>query len=414
MCEKFKEYWNAEKNDTEKNRWLKRGSHLVRRTGMKKIIILTGSRGEWGYIRPLMKLARGRDDVQIKLIVTNMHLLSSYGDSYKEIENDGFNIDYRINMSLDGYNHVTQAKSLGICLMGLPDIIEVEKPDWLLLAGDRGEQLMGAIAASYTYTPVAHIQAGEVSGNIDGMARHAIGKLVHMHFAANEDAASRLLKLGEEPFRIFNVGAPQVDEMVQAQFTELEDLENNLEVKLSEGFVLAVMHPVTEEASRAGDQAKLFVRCLNKINLPKVVILPNNDAGSNLVKDAILSGKKGKYYIYSNLKREDYLGLLKYSSCIIGNSSSGLLEAPTFKVPAVNIGRRQDMRFRGVNVIDVPFGVESDKEVLLITLIFLPFLTVNAMYVLFGFEGWGTVADEVGFVFGGVVVTVFSFFISSF
>ena len=330
----------------------------------KKIMILTGSRGEWGYIRPLMKLAKKNEKVKVVLVVTNMHLLSTYGDSYKEIENDGFKIDYKINMSLDGYNHITHAKSLGICLMGLPDIIEVEKPDWILLAGDRGEQLMGAIAAAYTYTPVAHIQAGEVSGNIDGMARHAIGKLVHMHFAANEDAANRLLKLGEEPFRIFNVGAPQVDEMVSAQYTSLGELENKLDVSLAGGFVLAVMHPVTEEASRAGEQAEIFVKCLNKIKYPKVVILPNNDAGSNLVKDAILSGKRGEYYIYSNLKREDYLGLLKNSKCIIGNSSSGLLEAPTFNIPAVNIGRRQDMRFRGINVIDVPFDeVKVDEAI---------------------------------------------------
>lgn len=326
---------------------------------MKKILILTGSRGEWGYIRPIMKLAEKRNDVKIVLVVTNMHLLSSFGNSYREIENDGFKIDYKINMSLDGYNHVTHAKSLGICLMGLPDIIDVEKPDWVLLAGDRGEQLMGAIAAGYTYTPVAHIQAGEVSGNIDGMARHAIGKLVHMHFAANEDAAERLRKLGEEPFRIFNVGAPQVDEMVQAKYTELEELEQRLNVNLKSGFVLAVMHPVTEEASKAGEQAEMFVRVLNKINYPKIVILPNNDAGSTLVKEAILQGKKGKYYLYSNLKREDYLGLLKNCLFIIGNSSSGLLEAPTFKIPAVNIGRRQNLRFRGINVIDTEF--DEDK-----------------------------------------------------
>ncbi len=326
---------------------------------MKKIMILTGSRGEWGYIRPIMKLAQKRDDVKIVLVVTNMHLLSTFGDSYKEIENDGFQIDYKINMSLDGYNHVTHAKSLGICLMGLPDIIDGEKPDWILLAGDRGEQLMGAIAASYTYTPVAHIQAGEVSGNIDGMTRHAIGKLVHMHFAANEDAANRLRKLGEESFRIFNVGAPQVDEMVQAKYSKMDDLEERLNINIKDGFVLAVMHPVTEEASKAGDQAAMFVAALNKINYPKVVILPNNDAGSTLVKEAIMSGKRGKYYLYSNLKREDYLALLKNAKCIIGNSSSGLLEAPTFKIPAVNIGRRQNLRFRGINVIDCDFDEEQ-------------------------------------------------------
>lgn len=328
---------------------------------MKKIMILTGSRGEWGYIRPIMKLAKEKN-VEIILVVTNMHLLEPYGNSYKEIENDGFKINYKINMSLDGYNHVTHAKSLGICLMGLPDIIDVEKPDWVLLAGDRGEQLMGAIAAAYTYTPVAHIQAGELSGNIDGMTRHAIGKLVHMHFAANEDAAERLRKLGEEEFRIFNVGAPQIDEMIQSKYTNLEKLEQDLEINLSSGYILSVFHPVTEEASSAGKQAECVIKALNKFDEPKVVILPNNDAGSMLVKEALQEYKRGKYYFFSNLKREDYIGLLKNSLCIVGNSSSGLLEAPTFKIPAVNIGRRQNRRYRGINVIDVDFNEKNIVE----------------------------------------------------
>ena len=326
---------------------------------MKKIMIVTGSRGEWGYIRPILKLIDKRDDVKAVLVVTNMHLLPAYGNSYKEIENDGFHIDYKVHMSLDGYSHVTQAKSLGIFLSSMPDIIENEKPDWLLLAGDRGEQLMGAIAGAYTYTPVAHIQAGEVSGNIDNMTRHAIGKLVHLHFASNQDAADRLIRLGEEAFRVHNVGAPQIDEMVSAQYTELSDIEDKLCVNLSQGYILGVMHPVTEEADKAEMQAEIFIRSLNHFNLPKVIILPNNDAGSNGVKRAIQEFRKGEYYMYANLKREDYLGLLKNTQCIVGNSSSGLLEAPTFKVPAVNIGRRQNMRFRGINVIDVPFEEEA-------------------------------------------------------
>lgn len=322
-------------------------------------MILTGSRGEWGYIRPIMKLIKDRNDVEAILVVTNMHLLDNFGNSYREIENDGFKIDYKIHMSLDGYNHYTHAKSLGICLMGLPDIIDKERPDWVLLAGDRGEQLMGAIAAAYTYTPVAHIQAGELSGNIDGMARHAIGKFVHLHLAANEDAAERLIKLGEESFRVFNVGAPQLDEMVQAQYTSMAELNDKYSLNLNDGYILAVMHPVTEENEQAGRQAEIFIDSLNEFAYPKIVILPNNDAGSNYVKDAILNNRKGEYYLFSNMKREDYLGFLKNSLCIVGNSSSGLLEAPTFKKAAVNIGRRQNMRFRGINVIDVEFDKES-------------------------------------------------------
>lgn len=326
---------------------------------MKKILFITGSRGEWGYIRPILRLIEDRDDVESVLVVTNMHLLPAYGNSYTEIENDGFKIDYKIHMSLDGYNHYTHAKSLGICLSSLPDIIDNEKPDWVLLAGDRGEQLMGAIAASYTYTPVAHIQAGELSGNIDGMSRHAIGKLVHLHFASNEDAANRLIKLGEESFRVHNVGAPQVDELVNSEYTELLELEEKLSINLHDGYLLCVIHPVTEESDKASVQAKVFIESLNKIDTPKVLILPNNDAGSISIKKAINDYKNGEFYIYSNLKREDYLGLLKNCECIVGNSSSGLLEAPTFNIPAVNIGRRQNLRYRGINVIDVEFDEDE-------------------------------------------------------
>lgn len=328
---------------------------------MKKIMVVTGSRGEWGYIRPILHLIDQRDDVEYVLVVTNMHLLPAYGNSYKEIENDGFKIHYKVNMSLDGYSHITQAKSLGVFLSSMPDIIENEKPDWILLAGDRGEQLMGAIAGAYTYTPVAHIQAGELSGNIDGMTRHAIGKLAHLHFAANQDAADRLIKLGEEEFRVHNVGAPQIDEMVNAQYSTIEEIEKKMCVNLQEGYILGVMHPVTEEADKAGKQAEIFIKALNYFECSKIIILPNNDAGSKEVKRAIERFREGEYYMYANLKREDYLGLLKNAKCIVGNSSSGLLEAPTFKIPAVNIGRRQNLRFRGNNVIDVLF---EEREII--------------------------------------------------
>lgn len=327
---------------------------------MKKIMFLTGSRGEWGYIRPILRLIGQNPGLEYRLVVTNMHLLPAYGNSYKEIEADGFLIHHRIHMYLEGDSHYTQAKSLGLCLSAMPDILETEHPDWLILAGDRGEQLMGAIAAGYTYTPVAHIQAGELSGNIDGMTRHAIGKYAHLHFAANEDAKERLIRLGEEPFRVHNVGAPQLDELVSAEYTELQELERKYCIDLSKGFILAVMHPVTEESDCSGRQAKVFIESLNKADMPKIVILPNNDTGTAGIKYAIDNYKKGSYHIFANLKRQDYLGFLKGCSCIAGNSSSGLLEAPTFGIPAVNIGRRQNMRFRGNNVIDVEDFIEED------------------------------------------------------
>lgn len=320
-----------------------------------KLLFLTGSRGEWGYIRPILRFCQNNENVNFSICATNMHLLPNYGLSIKEIENDGFKVDYKIYMSLDGYNHYTMVKSLGIFLTSLADVVASEKPDWIILAGDRGEQLMGAIIGAFCYTPVAHIQAGELSGNIDGMTRHAIGKYAHLHFASNKDATERLLKLGEEHFRVHLVGAPQVDELVQGLYTEKEQLENKYSIDLNMNYILMLQHSVTEEFSKTSEQINVTMDALKEFDLAKIVILPNNDAGSLIIREGIENNRHGKFYAFLNLKREDYLGFMKNASCIIGNSSSALLEAPTFMVPAVNIGRRQNKRVRGSNVIDVAF-----------------------------------------------------------
>jgi len=320
-----------------------------------KLLFITGSRGEWGYIRPVLRLCRKRRDIEYRLCATNMQLLPSFGQPVKEIEADGFRVHHRIFMSLDGYNHFTMVKSLGVFLTSFTDIVCSERPDWIILAGDRGEQLVGALVGGFTYIPVAHIQAGELSGNIDGMTRHAIGKYAHVHFASNADASQRLAKLGEEQFRIHNVGAPQLDELVQNLFTNAKEIETKYGVSGRKGYLLFVQHPVTEEYKETPRQIATAMAALRRIDLMKVVILPNNDAGSMYIREGIEKGRKGEFATFSNLSREDYLGLLKDTSCILGNSSSGLLEAPTFKVPAVNLGRRQHGRVQGINVINASF-----------------------------------------------------------
>lgn len=279
-----------------------------------------------------------------------------------EIRADGYRISDEIFMSLEGHNHVTMVKSLGIFLSSFIDTIKREKPDWVVLAGDRGEQLMGAIAAAYTYTPVAHIQAGERSGNIDGIARHAIGKFVHLHFASNQDAADRLLRLGEEAFRIHNVGAPQLDELVKCDIPDSQAISRKLDIPADRPYLLVVQHPVTEEMDEAAQQVGALVNALKQFDLPKVWILPNNDAGSHVVRRTLLQNRGRDTHIFDNLSRIDYLGLLKHCAAIVGNSSSGLLEAPTFGTPAVNIGRRQADRVQGANVINAPFQTEAIEQ----------------------------------------------------
>ncbi len=317
-----------------------------------KILLVTGSRGEWGYIRPILEIIDKDPKIEYELCVTNMHLLPSFGNSFQEIENDGFKIHHKIYMSLDGYDHFSHVKSLGIFFSSFSDVVTNSKPDWILLAGDRGEQLIASTVGAYAYIPVAHIQAGEKSGNIDGTSRHAIGKFAHIHFAANKDAHDRLIKLGEEDFRVHNVGAPQIDELVKARITPLKTLEEKYSISL-ESYFLFVQHPITEEFDKAKEQIEISVKALNNFSeTPIVTILPNNDAGSIIVTKTIHEKANSNFYKFANLTREDYLGFLKYCKVIVGNSSSGLLEAPTLNTPAVNIGRRQDGRVQGINVIN--------------------------------------------------------------
>ncbi len=327
-----------------------------------KILFVTGSRGEWGYIRPILRLIEKDPDLDYELCVTNMHVLPGFGSSENEILNDGFEIKHRIFMSLDSYNHVSQVKSLGIFLSSMADILSSNKYDFIMLAGDRGEQLMGAIAGAYTYIPVGHIQAGEVSGNIDGAARHAIGKLAHVHFASNTDAEERLIKLAEEKFRVFNTGAPQIDEMVQTKVLEPEYFQDKYNFDLTQEFFLVVQHPVTEEYDLAEKQINTTFNVIDMYPQKKVIILPNNDAGSLAIQKVIKERRSLDHIVFANLSRIEYLTLMRNSLLMIGNSSSGLLEAPTYNIPAINIGRRQDGRVSGLNVIHVDFEENEIKN----------------------------------------------------
>jgi UDP-hydrolysing UDP-N-acetyl-D-glucosamine 2-epimerase len=321
-----------------------------------KLLFLNGSRGEWGYIRPVIRrcVARGID---YAICATNMTVLPGYGSLVDEIKRDGFTVSDELFMSLEGGNHFTMAKSLGVFLSSFVDTLYRVRPNWIVLAGDRGEQLVGAMAGAYTYIPVAHIQAGERSGNIDGVTRHAIAKFAHLHFAANADAAERLLRLGEEPFRVHQVGAPQLDELADGSYTPWDEIARRFGI--AQPFLLVVQHPVTEEMHRAAEQVQALAAALARFPFQKVWILPNNDAGGQTVRREVLRARRSGTLVFENLSRADYLGLLKSCAAIVGNSSSGLLEAPTFHVPAVNIGRRQADRLQGANVVNAPFDPDA-------------------------------------------------------
>ena len=317
-----------------------------------KLLFFTGSRGEWGYLRPILNKCK-KMKIKFHLCVTNMHLLDNFGYSLKEIEKDGFKINDKIYMALDGYNKHTVTKSMGVLMSSFVDTVNRINPDWIVIAGDRGETLIASIVAAYTDTPIAHIQAGELSGNIDGQARHAIGKFSNLHFASNQDAAMRLKKLGEEKFRIKLVGAPQLDDLNKLKYNNLITFKTKYNINLNNGYLLVIYHPPQEQIESIKIDLNSIFKFLNKIKLKKIWISPNNDAGSSIIKSEFLRKRKSDDYLFDNLPRNEYLTLLKNTRCIIGNSSSGILESPTFKTPCINIGKRQFGRLRAKNVIDI-------------------------------------------------------------
>ena len=325
-----------------------------------RLLFITGSRGEWGYISPILKECK-RKKIKFFLCANNMHLLDSFGLSSNEILNDGFKIDESVYCALDGYNSHTTVKSLGVLIQSLSDVVHRLKPNWIILAGDRSETMAAALVSAYSNIPFAHIQAGELSGQIDGQARHAIGKFAHLHFASNKDAENRLLKLGEQKFRIKTVGAPQLDQIIEnkKKYKLLKPVAKKLDIKLNHKYVLVVYHPPQEKIESIQKHFDGIFGFLNNTNLTRIWISPNNDSGSTIVKSEFNKRRMQNDFIYDNLSRSDYLTLLCNAKFILGNSSSGILESSTFKTPCINIGLRQNGRIRARNVIDV---VNPSKE----------------------------------------------------
>jgi len=331
----------------------------------RKIMIITGSRGEYGYIRPIINTISDNDKLEYIIVATNMLLTPEFGYAINNFHHDNIEVKYKIDMSMSGYSNSSMTKSLGIFLQSLSDILKNDRPDIILLAGDRGEQLIGAIAGAHMNIPVAHIQAGELSGNIDGMSRHAITKFAHIHFASSVDAKNRLLSMGEQGFRVFNTGAPQLDEFSMYRYDSRDNLYRKFGLDCSSPFCLLVQHSVTEESGDSKKQMTTVLDALISLSMQIVLIYPNNDAGSIGILDAIDSINYHSIHIERNVDRESYANLMKHASFIIGNSSSALLEAPTFDLPAINVGRRQDGRLQAKNVINVEFNESDIKEAIL-------------------------------------------------
>lgn len=323
---------------------------------VRKICVVTESRASYGYCRRIIKLLHDSSDVDLSVLVTGMHLFKEFGYTVQEVEQDGFPIVARADMFLSGDSPTAWAKSLGVGIQSMAQIFDTVQPDIVLISGDRGEVLAATVAAAYMNIGVAHIQSGDLSGHIDGAARHAITKLAHIHFPSCSDSAERVAKLGEEPWRIFTVGAPQLDELLHGERMDADELSATLDIDVFDPFLIVVQHPVLAEVTEAHLQMIETMEAIKELGIPTIVVHPNFDsAGTKIIEVIKQYEHLPNVHAYQNLDRPAFIGMLERASAIVGNSSCGILEAPSFKLPAIDIGTRQRGRLRAANVISVGY-----------------------------------------------------------
>lgn len=328
---------------------------------MRKICVITGTRANYGRLKTVMDSIINHPNLELKLIVTGMHLVKEFGYTVTEIENDGYNIDAKVDMHLSNDTGAGMCKSLGIALLGMTQAIESIRPDIILILGDRDEDLAGAIIGAHMNIPVAHIHGGEVTGTIDESIRHATTKFSHIHFAANEDSRQRLLKLGEKDKYIFNVGSPGLDAILNRDYYTKEEIFNKFNLDVSKKLIIVAQHPVTTQREQAEEQMKETMEAIKELEEQTILIYPNADAGGREMISVINEYEKLSFLnTYRNINFEDYLNLLKYADVMVGNSSSGIMEAPSYKLPVINLGTRQNGRQQANNILNV----EHDREII--------------------------------------------------
>ncbi len=321
----------------------------------RKILLVTERRADYSRFKPILRLLSEDQRFEYELCVTGLHLIKSHGYTINEIMDDGFEIKYQFEMFLEEIDTTgAMVRSLARAIHELTKIIESSKPDIILSGFDIAANLAITIAGAHMNIPVAHIQGGEVSGTIDESIRHAMSKFAHFHFASNDDACNRLIKMGEKKENIFNVGCPSIDALLAVK----DDPKCLERYNLSTPFFLVLQHPVTTEYDDALDQMQETIKALKQLKEDVLIILPNNDAG---YKSMINEVNKANFKIIDTLGLEDFVNLLKRSEGLIGNSSSGIHETNTFDIPTINIGSRQNGRLRSENIIDVP---HNEKDIL--------------------------------------------------
>jgi len=329
----------------------------------RKICVITGTRADYGIFYPVMKKIKENKSLRLYIVATCMHLMREFGYTLREIEKDGFSIYEKVDISYKEDTGEAMAHSVGMGVIKFAQVFGRLNPDIVILLGDRGEMLSAAVSANYLNIPVAHIHGGEISGHLDGILRHAITKLAHIHFPATHKSARRILKMGEEKSRIHVVGAPALDRILSGDYTHESELLRKYKLEKNEKLILVVQHPVLTQIDFSGRQMEITMEAVIKFELPTIIIYPNADAGGRKMISVIKRYEKFSFIkTYKSIPHKDYLGMLRIASVLVGNSSSGIIEAPSFKLPVVNIGIRQQGRERSTNVIDVPHDREKIEK----------------------------------------------------
>ncbi len=329
-----------------------------------KICVVTGSRAEYGLLYWLLKKLESAEDFELELVVTGMHLSPEFGMTYKEIEKDGFPIAEKIPMLLSSDAPAGVTKSTGLGLIGFADLFDRSRPDVVVVLGDRFELFAVASAALFAAIPIAHIHGGEVTtGAFDEAIRHSITKMASLHFTAAEAYRKRVIQLGEQPDTVFNVGAPGLENIQKISLLTKEETEQSLGLKLGQKSLLVTWHPVTLEPGRAKQDLKVLLDALDKLDDTKFVFTKSNADNegrslNRLIVDYVTSCPE-KAVVHTSLGQLRYLSTLKQVTGVIGNSSSGIIEAPSIKTGTINIGRRQEGRVRASSIIDCDPDLES-------------------------------------------------------
>ena len=329
----------------------------------RKVLGVTGIRSEYDIMSSVFSAIQDHPDLDLELIVTGAHLSQSYGYTVQEIKKDGFRIADEIESLINGDQLSSRVKGLAFQLQGMVQTVARLRPDFLLVLGDREESISTALLGAYMNIPVAHVAGGDrVVGNVDDQVRHAVTKLSHIHFVTNQESYDRIIKLGEQDFRVFNTGNPGLDRLLQVPQLSRRELSEslNFEIGLDEPIVLLIQHVISTETDDAYYQMKQSLEAIKMLGIKTIISYPNSDAGGQQIIKAIEEYKEIPFiYAAPNIPRFEFVNIMRMAGCMLGNSSAGILEAPLLKLPVINVGNRQKGRLHAENVQFVPHDVNA-------------------------------------------------------